>query len=129
MTQRFGSGGPYEDRIGYSRAVAAGRHLWVSGCTSVIDGSVAHAGDGGAQARVALGNALRAVESAGFAATDVVRTRMFVVDIAVHGQSVGLVHGDVFRDVRPAATMVGVTALLDPAMLVEVEVECYRAQP
>lgn len=128
MTQRFGSGGPYEDRIGYSRAVCAGPHLWVSGCTSVVDGAVAHAGDAVGQARVAFANAMRAVDEAGFAPADVVRTRIFVVDVAANGEDVGRVHGEMFRDVRPAATMVGVTGLLDPDMLVEVEVECYRAE-
>lgn len=128
MTQRFGSGGPYEDRIGYSRAVCAGPHLWVSGCTSVVDGAVAHVGDAVEQARVAFANALRAVDAAKFGPADVVRTRIFVVDIAANGDDVGRVHGEVFRDVRPAATMVGVSGLLDPEMLVEVEVECYRGE-
>jgi len=126
VTRRFGSGGPWEDRIGYSRAVAAGPHLWVSGCTSVVNGDVRHVGDASAQARVAFVNAVRAVEDAAFDRADVVRTRMFVVDVAANGEAVGLAHGEAFGDVRPAATMVGVAGLLDPRMLVEVEVECYR---
>jgi enamine deaminase RidA (YjgF/YER057c/UK114 family) len=126
MTQRHSSGGPWEGRIGYSRSVSADGHLWVSGCTSVVDGVVAHPGDATAQARVAFANALAAVEQAGFTAADVVRTRMYVVDIAANGAAVGAVHGAALAEIRPATTMVGVSALLDAAMLVEVEVDAYR---
>ena len=126
MTRRLGSGGPYEKRFGYSRAVVAGGHLWVSGCTSVVDGELQGAGDAQAQARVAIANALAAVVQAGFAREDVVRTRMFVVDVPAHAETVMAVHGDVFADVLPASTLVGVTALVDPRMLCEVEVEAYR---
>ena len=126
MTQRWSSGGPFEERVGYSRAVAAGAHLWVSGCTAVEDGQVQHPGDAAAQARLAFANATRAVTAAGFALDDVVRTRMFVVDIEANGESVGDVHGEVFATVRPATAMLGVAGLLDPRMLVEVEVDCYR---
>ena len=126
MTQRFGSGGPYEKRFGYSRAVVADDHLWVSGCTSVVDGDVVGVGDAQVQARAALDNALRAVEQAGFTRTDVVRTRMFVVDLAANGDAVAQVHGEVFADVLPASTLLGVSALVDPRMLCEIEVEAYR---
>ena len=125
MTQRFGSGGPYEKRFGYSRAVEAGGHLWVSGCTSVTDGELLGEGDAAAQARAALANALAAVERAGFTVADVVRTRVFVVDMR-DGESVMAVHGEAFADGPPASTLVAVTALVDPRMLVEVEVEAYR---
>jgi enamine deaminase RidA (YjgF/YER057c/UK114 family) len=126
MTRRFGSGGPYEKRFGYSRAVVADEHLWVSGCTSVVDGEVMGIGDARLQARTALDNALRAVTEAGFARTDVVRTRMFVVDLARNGEAVAEVHGEVFADVLPASTLLGVSALVDPHMLCEIEVEAYR---
>ena len=126
MTERFGSGGPYEKRFGYSRAVVAHGHLWVSGCTSVVDGVLVGVGDAKLQARTALDNALRAVEQAGFRREDVVRTRMFVVDLAANGTAVAEMHGDVFADVLPASTLVGVTALIDPQMLCEFEVEAYR---
>lgn len=129
MKERFGSGGPYEKRYGYARAVASGSHAWVSGCTSIVDGDVVNAGDAAAQARVAFSTALDAVERAGFTADDVVRTRMFVVDLATHGDAVAIVHGELFGDVRPATTLLGVAALVDPRMLVEVEVECHREQP
>jgi len=128
MTQRRGSGGPWETRIGYSRSVAVAGHLWVSGCTSVVDGEVAHPGDAQAQAQVAFANALAAVEDAGFTAGDVVRTRLYVVDVAANGAAVGAVHGAVFAEIRPASTMVGVSGLLDPDMLVEVEVEAFRVE-
>jgi enamine deaminase RidA (YjgF/YER057c/UK114 family) len=128
MTRRFGSGGPYERRFGYSRAVSAGAHLWVAGCTSVVDGELVGDGDAAEQARVAIGNALAAVEQAGFSASDVVRTRMFVVDLPRNGEAVADVHGEVFAEVLPASTLVGVSALVDPRMLFEVEVEAYREQ-
>jgi enamine deaminase RidA (YjgF/YER057c/UK114 family) len=128
MTQRFGSGGPYERRFGYSRAVASAGHLWVAGCTSVVDGELVGDGDPAEQARVALANAVAAVEQAGFTTADVVRTRMFVVDLPRHGEAVAEVHGAVFADVLPASTLVGISALVDPRMLGEVEVEAYREQ-
>jgi enamine deaminase RidA (YjgF/YER057c/UK114 family) len=125
VTDRFGSGGPWEEVYGYSRAVKAGGWLHVSGCTSTVDGQVRHAGDAAWQARVALRIALDAVERAGGSRQDVVRTRMYVTDIERDGGAVGKVHGEFFADVRPAATMVEVSALLDPRMLVEIEVEAY----
>jgi enamine deaminase RidA (YjgF/YER057c/UK114 family) len=129
VRQSYGSGGPWESRYGYARAVAAGSHLWVSGCTSVVDGEVAHDGDAAAQARAAFAVALRAVDQAGFSPADVVRTRMFVVDLPASGDAVATVHGELFGDVRPASTLLGVAALVDPRLLVEVEVECYREHP
>jgi enamine deaminase RidA (YjgF/YER057c/UK114 family) len=126
VTTRIASGGPYESRYGYSRAVSSGGHLWVSGCTSVVDGAVTHEGDAAGQARAALDTAGRAMTEAGFALGDVVRTRMFVVDLARNGDAVASVHGEVFRDVRPASSLLGVAALVDPRMLVEIEVECHR---
>ena len=128
MTQRFSSGGPYERRFGYSRAVAADGHLWVSGCTSVVNGDLVGVGDARHQARVALDNALAAVTQAGFAATDVVRTRMYVVDLPRNGESVAEVHGEVFADVLPASALIGVTALVDARMLVEIELDAYRGE-
>src|SRR3954467_1695355 len=103
-SERIGSGGPWEDRYGYARAVASGSHLWVSGCTAVLDGQVVHEGDAGAQARTAVEVALAAVDAAGFAPGDVVRTRMFVVDLPAHGDAVASAHGELFRDIRPATT-------------------------
>jgi enamine deaminase RidA (YjgF/YER057c/UK114 family) len=119
---RFSSGGPYESRFGYSRALRTGDRILVSGCTSIVDGLVLHRGDAAAQMRVALDVALEAVTSLGGSATDVVRTRMYVVD-RQDCESVGIVHGERFAQIRPAATMVVVSGLIDEAMLVEVEVE------
>ena len=122
---RFGSGGPWEAMIGYSRVVVRGDSAWVSGCTSVVDGEVRHAGDVAAQAREAFANLASALERAGFTLADVVRTRMYLTDIS-RWEELGRVHGEVFGDIRPATAMIGVSALLDPAMLVEVEADAVR---
>jgi enamine deaminase RidA (YjgF/YER057c/UK114 family) len=122
---RFGSGGPWEALIGYSRVVVRGDSAWVSGCTSTVDGEVTHPGDVAAQARQAFDNLATALERAGFALTDVVRTRMYLTDMS-RWEELGRAHGDVFGDVRPATAMIGVSALLHPAMLVEVEADAVR---
>jgi enamine deaminase RidA (YjgF/YER057c/UK114 family) len=122
--QRWGSGGPWEAVVGYSRAVRAGDHVHVSGTTATVDGKVVASGDAGEQTRVALELIGRALEQAGSSLAEVVRTRMFVVNIA-NWEAVGRVHGEVFRQVRPAATMVEVSALIDPDHLVEIEVDAY----
>ena len=115
---RFGSGAPWEGIVGYSRVVVRGEAAWVSGTTSMLNGSVAHPGDAAAQTRQAL-------ERAGFSMADVVRTRMFVTDIS-RWEEVGRAHGEVFGDIRPATTMVQVAALIDPDMLVEIEADAVR---
>ena len=122
---RFGSGGPWEAMIGYSRVVVRGDSAWVSGGTSVVDGEVASPGDVAGQARQAFANLAAALEGAGFTLADVVRTRMYLTDIA-RWEELGRVHGDVFRDVRPATSMIGVAALLHRDMLVEVEADAVR---
>ena len=122
------SGGPYEEVFGYSRALRVGDQVHVSGCTAVVDGVVLHPGDAGAQAGVALDVALAAVERLGGSAADVVRTRMYVTDRA-DCEAVGLAHGARLGAVRPAATMVVVAGLVDPAMLVEIEVDAVVPAP
>ena len=122
---RFGSGGPWEAMIGYSRVVVRGDSAWVSGCTSVVDGEVRHPGDVAAQARQAFANLAAALERAGFTLADVVRTRMYLTDMS-RWEELGQAHGDVFREIRPATAMVGVSALLHPDMLVEVEADAVR---
>jgi enamine deaminase RidA (YjgF/YER057c/UK114 family) len=122
---RFGSGGPWEAMIGYSRVVVRGDGAWVSGCTSVVDGEVQHPGDVAGQARQALANLASALERAGFALADVVRTRMYLTDIS-RWEELGRAHGEVFGEIRPATAMIGVTALLDPAMMVEIEADAVR---
>jgi len=122
---RLGSGSPWEGIVGYSRVVVRGDTAWVSGTTSIVDGTVAHPGDAAAQTRQALVTIRVALERAGFTLADVVRTRMFVTDIS-RWEEVGRVHGEFFGDVRPATTMVEVSALIDPAMLVEIEADAVR---
>ena len=122
---RVGSGGPWEDRYGYSRVVQAGPFLLTAGCTSTVDGQVAHVGDAHAQALTAFRTALDALAKLGASADDVVRTRMYVVDPA-DCDAVGRAHGTVFGAVRPVATMVVVARLLHPDHLVEVELEAYK---
>ena len=122
--ERFGSGGPYEAAVGYSRVVRAGSHVWVSGCTSVeADGTVR--GDShGEQMRIAISNVLKALETAGASAVDVVRTRMYVTD-ASKTDEVGRAHGDVFSDIRPATAMIEVKGFIDPRILVEIEADAF----
>jgi enamine deaminase RidA (YjgF/YER057c/UK114 family) len=126
--ERRGSGGPYEDRYGYSRVVRVGPLAVTAGCTAVVDGVVQALGDAGRQADIAFGIALAALGEVGVPVESVVATRMSIVD-ADHADAVGLAHARVFADVRPAATMVVVAGLIDPAMLVEVEVTAWVDQP
>jgi enamine deaminase RidA (YjgF/YER057c/UK114 family) len=122
---RLGSGSPWEGIVGYSRVVVRGDTAWVSGTTSLVDGVAAHPGDAGTQTRQALTIIREALERAGFTLADVVRTRMFVTDIS-RWEEIGRVHGEFFGDVRPASTMVQVAALIDPALLVEIEADAVR---
>ncbi|MBA2381822.1 MAG: RidA family protein [Chloroflexi bacterium] len=120
------SGGPYEERFGYSRAVAVGDSCWVAGTTDAgTDGTSLHPGDAAAQARAAYGIALDALTEAGFRAEDVVRTRMYITR-AEDALAVAEVNGELFGSIRPASTLVVVAALLEPLMLVEVELEARR---
>ncbi len=123
--ERFGSGGTYEAEIGYSRTVRAGDLVLVSGCTATSAGGVVLGpGDPLAQARAALDACERALALAGAGLADVVRTRMYVTDIT-QWKLVGQAHAERFGDARPVATMVEVSGLIDPRMLVEIEVEAY----
>jgi enamine deaminase RidA (YjgF/YER057c/UK114 family) len=124
--RRISSGGPWEDVVGYSRAVVAGPWCLVAGSTSTVDGEVRHPGDAHAQALEAFGVVARALESAGFSLADVVRTRMYLADIGDES-AVARAHKELFDAIRPAATMVEVSRFVDPRMLVEVEVDAYRA--
>jgi enamine deaminase RidA (YjgF/YER057c/UK114 family) len=120
------SGSPYEARYGYSRAVAVGDSCWVAGTTDAgPDGTSLHPGDAAGQARASYGIAIAALEEAGFTAGDVVRTRMYIVR-PTDAAAVAEVNGEIFGAIRPASTIVTIAALIDPSILVEVELEAQR---
>ncbi len=126
MTPRhnIASGGPWKPRIGYSRAVRVGPHVYVAGTTAMTPTGLVGQGDPYAQTVQALRTIEAALAQAGATLAHVVRTRLYVVDIT-QWEQIGQAHGEFFRAIRPAATMVEVRRLIDPDMLVEVEVEAY----
>ncbi len=126
MRQNIAGTSPWEATVGYSRAVRVGNVVQVAGTTATVAGEVVGIDDAYEQTRVALGIIAEALAQAGAGLENVVRTRMYVTDIS-RWEEVGRAHGEVFGNIRPAATMVQVAALIDPRHLVEIEAEAVMA--
>ena len=123
--RKIASETPWEAAAGYSRAVAAGDNIWVSGCTSTVDGEVVHEGDPFEQTAQAIRNVAWALEQLDSSLEDVVRTRIFVTDIS-RWEDYARAHAQAFGEIMPATSMVQVARLIDPRMMVEVEAVAYK---
>jgi enamine deaminase RidA (YjgF/YER057c/UK114 family) len=123
--RKISSGGPWEETIGYSRATVAGAYVHVSGSTATIDGRVQHEGDAYSQTLATFQVIEAALRKAGHELTDVVRTRMYLAKSS-DMEGVGRAHGELFSSIRPAATMIAGIEFINPAMLVEIEVDSYK---
>ncbi|WP_026293948.1 RidA family protein [Saccharibacillus kuerlensis] len=120
--QTYSTGSPWEPIVGYSRAVRVGHTVEVAGTTAMKDGEVIGVDDAYRQTKEILHTIEEALENVGAKMEHVVRTRMFVTDIS-KWEEIGRAHGEVFRDIRPVSTMVEVKALIDPKLMVEIEVQ------
>ena len=123
--KKISSGGPWEQSIGYSRAVVAGPYIHVSGSTATVDGVLKHEGDAYGQTKVAFQVIERALAEGGHSLSDIVRTRVYLSD-PKDMDAVGRAHGELFGEIRPAATMLAGISFINPAMLVEIEVDSYK---
>ncbi|NOT73329.1 MAG: RidA family protein [Cyclobacteriaceae bacterium] len=122
----FSSGAKWEDIVGYSRAVQIGDTIELSGTVAVDDNGVVGKGDFYAQTKFIINKIEKVLGQAGFKLTDVVRTRMFVTDIS-HWEEVGKAHGEFFKNIKPATSMIQISALIDPDYLVEIEVTAIKS--
>ena len=123
--KNFSSGAKWEDIVGYSRAVLVGSQLEVSGTVASDESGTVGRGDFYLQTKFILQKIERVLNQAGFEMKDVVRTRMFVTDI-IHWEEVGRAHGEVFKDIKPATSMIEISKLIDPDYLVEIEVTAIK---
>lgn len=127
---RYASGTPWEPLVGYSRAVRSGELVYITGTTATDqEGKLVGAGDPYAQAKQALQNIERALNAVGARLEDVVRTRIYVIDIEAHWREIGRAHSEYFKEILPATSMIEVRKLIDPQMLVEIEADAYCAPP
>jgi enamine deaminase RidA (YjgF/YER057c/UK114 family) len=123
--KNFSSGAKWEDIVGYSRAVLVGNQLEISGTVAADESGTVGKGDFYLQTKFILQKIERVLQQAGFEMKDVVRTRLFVTDIT-HWEEVGKAHGEFFKDIKPATSMIQISALIDPDYLVEIEVTALR---
>ena len=124
--ERISSGGPWEAVIGYSRAVKAGNYVHVSGTTATVDGTLQHEGDAYGQTKVAFEVISKALAQVGYRLDNVIRTRVYLAN-AEDMDAVGKAHGELFAEIRPASTILAGLQFINPKMLVEIEVDAWKA--